>query len=92
MVEIARGHDVAVHDLIDAVERGPGLGRQLRVHYLIERFFSKPKHFRHVATCYDKLATSFLAMVQLASLHPGKGPRCQLTGVDHLHSMSGTLP
>ena len=35
---------------------------------LIERFFSKLKHFRRVATRYDKLAENFLAMVQLASM------------------------
>lgn len=35
---------------------------------LVERFFSKLKHFRRVATRYDKLAENFLAMVQLASL------------------------
>ena len=43
-----------------------------RYHYrernLIERFFSKLKHFRRVATRYDKLAENFLAMVQLASM------------------------
>ena len=33
-----------------------------------ERFFSKLKHFRRVATRYDKLAANFLAMVQLASM------------------------
>ena len=35
---------------------------------LIERFFSKLKHFRRVATRYDKLAENFLAMAQLASM------------------------
>lgn len=35
---------------------------------LVERFFSKLKHFRRVATRYDKLAEHFLAMVQLASI------------------------
>ena len=35
---------------------------------LIERFFNKLKHFRRVATRYDKLAANFLAMVQLASM------------------------
>ena len=35
---------------------------------MIERFFSKLKHFRRVATRYDKLAENFLAMVQLASM------------------------
>jgi transposase len=33
---------------------------------LIERFFNKLKHFRAVATRYDKLARNFLAGVQLA--------------------------
>jgi transposase len=35
---------------------------------LIERYFSKLKHFRRVATRYDKLAAKFLAMIQLASM------------------------
>ncbi|MCC2975661.1 IS5 family transposase [Sphingomonas sp. PL-96] len=35
---------------------------------LIERFFSKLKHFRRVATRYDNLAANFLAMIQLASM------------------------
>jgi transposase len=35
---------------------------------LIERFFSKLKHFRRVATRYEKLAANFLAMIQLASV------------------------
>ena len=34
----------------------------------IERFFSKLKHFRRIATRYDKLAENFLTMVKLASL------------------------
>jgi transposase len=32
----------------------------------LERFFNKLKHFRAIATRYDKLATNFLAGVQLA--------------------------
>ncbi|UZK67719.1 IS5 family transposase [Sphingomonas sp. M1-B02] len=35
---------------------------------LVKRFFSKLKHFRRIATRYDKLAENFLAMVQLASM------------------------
>ncbi len=42
--------------------------RLYRERNLIERFFSKLKHFRRVATRYDKLADNFLAMVQLASM------------------------
>lgn len=34
---------------------------------LIERFFNKLKHFRAIATRYDKLARNFLAGVQLVS-------------------------
>ena len=33
---------------------------------LIERFFARIKHFRRIATRYDKLASSFLAFVHLA--------------------------
>ncbi len=35
---------------------------------LIERFFNKLKHFRAVATRYDKRDDNFLASIQLASL------------------------
>jgi transposase len=34
---------------------------------LVERFFNKLKHFRAVATRYDKLARNFLAGVHLAA-------------------------
>jgi putative transposase len=33
---------------------------------LVERFFNKIKHFRAIATRYDKLARNFLAGVHLA--------------------------
>ena len=33
---------------------------------LIERFFARIKHFRRIATRFDKLATSFLAFIHLA--------------------------
>jgi hypothetical protein len=34
---------------------------------LIERFFNKIKHFRGIATRYDKLARNYLATVQLVA-------------------------
>ena len=34
---------------------------------LVERFFNKLKHFRAIATRYDKLARNFLAGAQLAA-------------------------
>jgi transposase len=33
---------------------------------LIERFFNKIKHYRRVATRYDRLAVNYLAFIQLA--------------------------
>ena len=39
-----------------------------RARNLVERFFSKIKHCRRVATRYDKLAANYLAFVQLASI------------------------
>ena len=49
--------------------RKPCFSKRLyRERNLIERFFSKLKQFRRVATRYDKLAANFFAMVQLASV------------------------
>ena len=42
----------------------PGIYRQRN---LVERFFCKLKHFRRIATRYDKLARNFLAAVALVS-------------------------
>jgi transposase len=41
--------------------------RLYRERNLVERFFCKLKHFRRIATRYDKLARNFLAAVALAS-------------------------
>jgi transposase len=47
----------------------PDFSEQLyRERNLVERFFNKLKHFRRIATRYDKLAENLLAMVQLASM------------------------
>jgi transposase len=35
---------------------------------LDERFFNKIKHYRRVATRYDRLAADYLAFIQLASI------------------------
>jgi transposase len=39
-----------------------------RYRNLVERFFNKIKHYRAVATRFDKRAENFLAGVKLASL------------------------
>ena len=36
---------------------------------LIERMFNKLKHFRRVATRYDKLAIAFLSFVHIAAIY-----------------------
>ena len=41
--------------------------RIYRQRNLVERFFCKLKHFRRIATRFDKLARNFLAAVLLAS-------------------------
>jgi transposase len=39
-----------------------------RARNLVERFFNTIKHYRRIATRYDKLAANDLAFVQLASI------------------------
>jgi transposase len=39
-----------------------------RARNLVERFFNKIKHYRRVATRYDRLAANYLAFIQLASI------------------------
>ena len=36
--------------------------------HLVECFFNKIKHFRRLATRYDKLATSFMAFIYVAAI------------------------
>jgi transposase len=40
-----------------------------RFRNLVERFFNKLKHFRAVATRYEKHAENYLALVKLAAIH-----------------------
>jgi transposase len=50
-------------------KRGRPHNRQLyRERNIVERFFARLKHFRAVATRYDKRATTYLATVLLASI------------------------
>lgn len=57
--QIPTQRDRKIQRLVD-----PMLYRQSN---LIERFFCKVKHFRRIATRFDKLARNFLAAVVLAS-------------------------
>jgi transposase len=58
--------DYAGHPAKSQPQDQAGL-RFYRERNLIERFFNKIKHFRAIATRYDKLATNFLAAVQLVA-------------------------
>jgi transposase len=49
---------------VNAPAFGPFL---YRYRNLVERFFNKLKHFRAVATRYEKHALNYLALVKLAS-------------------------
>ena len=76
-----RGYDAtAILDLVRAAGGRPHIPTQrtrkiqrpvapelYRQRNLVERFFNKLKHFRRVATRFDKLARNFLAAVMLAS-------------------------
>jgi transposase len=76
-----RGYDAqAVVDLITARgtrahiptqkdrRRQRSVDRQLyRQRNLVERFFNKLKHFRRIATRFDKLARNYLAAIHLAA-------------------------
>ncbi|MBB5712148.1 transposase [Sphingomonas xinjiangensis] len=49
--------------------RRPCFSKRLyRERNLIERFFSKLKHFRRLANRYERLAANLLATIQLASM------------------------
>jgi len=77
-----RGYDAkAILDLIEKHGSQPHIPTQrdrkqqrtvdheiYRLRNLVERFFNKLKHFRRIATRYDKLARNFLAAVALAAI------------------------
>ena len=48
-------------------EKMPHDPEKYRLREKVERFFNKLKHFRRIATRYEKLAKTFLAFVQIAA-------------------------
>jgi transposase len=70
LVELARSRGATAHIPTQRdrkVQRS--VDRDLyRRRNLVERFFNKIKHFRRVATRFDKLARNYLAAVLLASI------------------------
>lgn len=59
-----RSNGLAVADRQVQRSIDPAIYRQRNV---VERYFCKLKHFRRIATRFDKLARNFLAAVLLAS-------------------------
>ncbi len=54
--------------LYPAVRGYPGVWPLYKQRNLIERFFNKIKHFRRIATRYEKRASNDLAMIKLAAI------------------------
>jgi transposase len=64
----ARGARANVRLMPNRVTLPPFNKRLYRQRNLVERFFNKLKHFRAVATRYDKRDDNYLACVKLASI------------------------
>ncbi len=64
----ARGATANVKPMPQRLEPPPFDAWLYRQRNLVERFFNKLKHFRAIATRYDKRDDNFLASVKLASI------------------------
>jgi transposase len=64
----ARGAWANIRPMAHRVERPPFSAFVYRYRNLVERFFNKLKHFRAIATRYEKHASNYLALVKLASI------------------------
>jgi len=63
----ARGLPIALKPMPGRKRRPPFSAFHYRCRNLVERFFSKLKHFRAVATRFEKHSENYLALVKLAS-------------------------
>lgn len=64
----ARGAWANIRPMDHRIERPAFSPFLYRYRNLVERFFSKLKHFRAIATRYEKYAANFLALVKLAAI------------------------
>jgi transposase len=63
-----RGSTPVIPSLKHRTKQRRLLKKQYRRRNLVERFVNRIKHFRRVATRYEKTARNFLGFVQLAAL------------------------
>ena len=63
----ARGAWANIKPLARRIEKPAFSPVLYRYRNLVERFFNKLKHFRAIATRYEKLAANYLALVKLAA-------------------------
>lgn len=64
----ARGAWANIRPMPNRIHPPPFSGWVYRQRNAVERFFNKLKHFRAIATRYDKRDDNFLASIQLASM------------------------
>jgi transposase len=64
----ARGAQAVIPSRSNSRQQRPYDQDRYKDRNLAERFWNKIKQYRRVATRYEKMATSFLAMIHLASI------------------------
>lgn len=64
----ARGAWANIKPLTRRIEKPAFSSYLYRYRNLVERFFNKLKHYRAIATRYEKYASNYLALVKLASI------------------------
>ena len=65
----AQGAFANIMPMSRRIEKPAFSGFLYRYRNLVERFFNKMKHFRAIATRFEKHATNYLALVKLAATH-----------------------
>jgi transposase len=62
-----RGVEAVIPSKTNRIEEIPYDKEQYKCRQKVERFFNKLKHFRRIATRYDKLSRTFLAFIHLVA-------------------------
>jgi transposase len=62
-----QGVEAVIPSKTNRIEEIPYDREQYKCRQKVERFFNKLKHFRRIATRYDKLSRTFLAFIHLVA-------------------------